>query len=35
MIKLWWKIEVKKQFSVKPKTERTKIKHPALDEVHG
>jgi len=35
MIKLWWKIEVKKQFAVKPKSERTKIKHPMLDEVRS
>lgn len=35
MIKLWWKIEVKKQFAVKPKSERAKIDHPALDKVHS
>lgn len=35
MIKLWWKIEVKKQFAVKPKPARTAMEHPALDEARG
>lgn len=35
MIKLWWKIEVKKQFSAKPGMESVKIKQPALDKAHS